>query len=117
MTAKAFVVLAMAAGFHPPQAEALHYFAWRAAGPDRAHWRTSTLDPCAHSWRGEGLFDVSGPLRRRYHRDLGPGCIAADRQVAWFAQIWRVEYPRCATRFAAGDLTALQHGWGDGRRC
>ena len=78
------------------------------------------LNPCARSVFGEGLFDVAGTLRRAYHDEEWPsayasvpGCVAADRQVAFLVRHWRDR--TCRTRFDAGDLTAFRRCWGLGR--
>lgn len=78
--------------------------------------RGSQFQPCAHSWRGESLLDVAGPMRKRFHVDLGPGCISVERQIAWLAVNWPKLYPECRAKFDAGDLTAFQRCWGDGAR-
>ena len=107
MTAATLIGMLMVAGFGHPQAVAIERYMEREAGPE--------LDACANSWMGEGLVGVAGEMRRAYHRDLGPGCQSAERQVMWLAREWPRRYPFCAARFAAGDLSAWQRCWGEGR--
>ena len=110
MTAPALIALLLAAGFAKPQAQAIATYSQTQAGVDQ-----DTLDPCARSWMGDGLFGLTQDLRRELHREAGTkGCVSADQQVAYVARVWPEYYPRCAARFAAGDLRAFRKCFGLG---
>jgi len=107
MTAPALIALLMAVGFGKPQAEAIAVYSHSQSGLE--------LDPCASSWMGDGLFGLTRQLRRDLHREAGtPGCVAPEQQVAFIARAWPQYYPRCAARFAGGDLRAFQKCFGLG---
>jgi hypothetical protein len=107
MTAPALIALLMAVGFGKPQAEAIAVYSHSQSG--------SELDPCASSWMGDGLFGLTQQLRYDLHRQAGtPGCVAPEQQVAFVAHAWPQYYPRCAARFAAGDLRAFSRCFGLG---
>lgn len=116
MTGPALSLMLLAAGYSPPQAQAILSYSWQE----------SRFDPCASSWRGEGLFGVSRTLRgelRRYSLSKRTqavagsrkDCIPAEVQVAYLAEAFPRHYPACAKRFAQGDLTAFRRCWGEGR--
>ena len=111
MTAPALIALLIGAGFAQPQAEAIAaYSKTQAAGVAE-----SDMDPCATSWMGDGLFGLTQQLRRDLHREAGTrGCVSPERQVAFVARVWPQYYPRCAARFAAGDLRAFSRCFGLG---
>lgn len=107
MTEAVLLSLLLNAGFAAPQAGAV--LAYAAI--------ESRLDPCASSRLGDGLFGVTGDLRRTEHREAGAaGCVAPEFQVGFMARQWPRRYPECARRFAAGDLAAFRRCWGKGRR-
>jgi len=110
MTAPALIALLIAAGFAQPQAQAIAVYSQSQAGLD-----PDTMDPCARSWMGDGLFGLTQQLRRDLHREAGTnGCVPAEQQVAFVARVWPHYYPRCAARFAAGDLRAFRRCFGLG---
>lgn len=115
MTVAAALFLLANAGFAEPQAhEIARYFSQATHGPGKVTAETQ-LNPCAASRYGEGLVDVTGQLRKQLHRDTGiSGCVPGDAQIAWLAHAWPTLCPRMAAKFAAGDLTAFQRGWGYG---
>jgi hypothetical protein len=113
MTAPALIALLVAVGFSEPQAVAIEAYSHSQSGVDQAGERL--LDPCAKSWMGDGLFGLTQQLRRDLHEEAGTnGCVAPAMQVAFVAQAWPKYYPRCAARFAAGDLRAFQKCFGLG---
>ena len=77
-------------------------------------FRGSRFDPCAYSHLGESLLDVAGPMRKRFHAELGPGCISIERQIAWLAGTWPKLYPVCREKFDHGDMKAFDRCWGRG---
>lgn len=110
MTAPALIALLMGVGFGQPQAAAIAAYSQTQAGtyPDQ-------MDPCASSWMGDGLFGLTQRLRRDLHREAGtPGCVPATQQVSFVARVWPQYYPRCAARFAAGELHAFRRCFGLG---
>jgi hypothetical protein len=110
MTAPTLIALLIGAGFAQPQAEAIALYSQTQAGVDRY-----TLDPCATSWMGDGLFGLTRELRRDLHREAGTqGCVPAAQQVQFVARVWPQIYPRCAERFASGDLRAFRRCFGLG---
>lgn len=110
MTAPALIALLISVGFAQPQAEAIAVYSQSQAGLDRYQ-----MDPCARSWMGDGLFGLTQQLRRDLHREAGtPGCVPAEEQVNFVARVWPQIYPRCAARFAAGDLRAFSRCFGLG---
>jgi hypothetical protein len=107
MTAPALIALLIGAGFAQPQAEAIAVYSNSQSGQQ--------LDPCASSWMGDGLFGLTRQLRRDLHRQAGTqGCVPAQQQVQFVAHVWPQYYPRCAARFAAGDLRAFSRCFGLG---
>lgn len=104
ITASALFGMLMASGiFQPPQAAAVVKFA-----------AVNHYEPCAASRLGEGLFDVSGVLRRQMHAETGyAGCVPAGMQVAFMVNHWR--QMKCRRRFDAGDLHVFHECWGLGR--
>ena len=107
MTAPALIALLVAAGFAPPQAQAIAVYTQSQAGEQ--------MDPCARSWMGDGLFGLTRQLRRDLHREAGtPGCVPPEQQVAFVARVWPQYYPHCAARFANGDLRAFARCFGLG---
>src|SRR5580700_5063649 len=110
MTAPALIALLIGAGFAQPQAEAIAIYSQTQAGSDQ-----DTVDPCATSWMGDGLFGLTRQLRRDLHREAGTyGCVSAEQQVQFVARVWPQYYPNCAARFAAGDLRAFRRCFGLG---
>jgi len=111
MTAPALIALLIGAGFAQPQARAIAaYSQTQAAGSEQEE-----MDPCATSWMGDGLFGLTRQLRRDLHREAGTnGCVRPEQQVAFVARVWPQYYPRCASRFAAGDLRAFARCFGLG---
>ena len=110
MTAPALIALLIGAGFAQPQARAIAVYSQTQAGVDQEE-----MDPCARSWMGDGLFGLTQDLRRQLHREAGTkGCVAPEAQVAFVARVWPQYYPRCAARFAAGDLKAFRRCFGLG---
>jgi len=110
MTAPALIALLMGAGFAHPQAAAIAVYSQSQAGVDH-----ETMDPCAQSWMGDGLFGLTRQLRRDLHREAGTqGCVSAEQQVAFVAKVWPQYYPHCAERFANGDLRAFRRCFGLG---
>jgi hypothetical protein len=110
MTAPTLIALLIGAGFAQPQAAAIAAYSQTQAGVDETQ-----MDPCATSWMGDGLFGLTQQLRRDLHREAGTkGCVSAERQVAYVARVWPQYYPRCAARFAAGDLRAFHKCFGLG---
>src|SRR5215472_15054442 len=108
MTAPALIALLIGAGFAQPQAAAIAAYSKTQAGVDEEQ-----MDPCATSWMGDGLFGLTQQLRRDLHREAGTkGCVSAEQQVAYVARVWPQYYPRCAARFAAGDLRAFHKCFG-----
>jgi len=78
-----------------------------------------TLDPCAYARTGEGLFGVTGVLRRELHYEtnvpLGR-CVPPERQISFFLREFPRRYPECAAAFFAGrDMGAVSRCWGKGR--
>ncbi len=107
MTAPALIALLIGAGFAQPQAQAIMAYSKTQAGP--------SIDPCASSWMGDGLFGLTRQLRRDLHHEAGTsGCVPAREQVAFVARVWPEYYPHCAERFAAGDLKAFRRCFGLG---
>lgn len=104
ITASALLSMLLATGaFQKPQAEAVVQFA-----------AMNHYQPCAASWRGEGLFDVSGTLRRQMHAETGyAGCVPSGLQVAFMVEHWRTM--KCRHRFDVGDLAVFRECWGLGR--
>lgn len=135
MTAAALSLMLLTAGYPPAQADAVHAFMCRATCSDRnpAHRLTADLNPCANSRLGEGLVDATRGLRRELHRYAagiasGPvsavrraerpnagSCVPPEIQIAFLKEAFPRHYPRAAARFAAGDLSAFQSAWGNGR--
>jgi hypothetical protein len=114
MTAPALIALLLAVGFAKPQAEAIEAYSYSQSGVDQDGERR-LLDPCATSWMGDGLFGLTQQLRRALHQEAGTqGCVAPEAQVAFVAHVWPQYYPRCAGRFAAGDLRAFRRCFGLG---
>jgi hypothetical protein len=110
MTAPVLIALLIAAGFGQPQAKAIAAYSQTQAGVEQ-----DKMDPCARSWMGDGLFGLTQQLRRDLHREAGTqGCVAPEQQVAFVARVWPQLYPRCAVRFAAGDLQAFRKCFGLG---
>jgi hypothetical protein len=110
MTAPALIALLIGAGFAQPQAEAIAAYSLTQARIDEEE-----MDPCATSWMGDGLFGLTQRLRRDLHAEAGTkGCVSAEQQVAFVARVWPQYYPRCAVRFAAGDLRAFRKCFGLG---
>ena len=110
MTAPALIALLIGAGFAQPQAQAIAAYSLTQAGLDETR-----MDPCATSWMGDGLFGLTQQLRRDLHREAGTwGCVPAEQQVNFVARVWPRYYPRCAARFAAGDLRAFHRCFGLG---
>jgi hypothetical protein len=113
MTAPALIALLIAVGFEPLQAAAIEDYSHSQSGVDE--YGEERLDPCAKSWMGDGLFGLTQQLRRDLHREAGtPGCVPPAAQVQFIAHAWPEHYPRCAARFAAGDLNAFQRCFGLG---
>lgn len=108
MTISAGALIAMLLGtgvFELPQAQAVVAYAQRESG----------LDPCAKSWMGEGLFGLSGKLRREQHDEAGmSGCVPVEHQIEFMVAKWSER--ACRVRFDAGDLSAFQRCWGRGRQ-
>jgi hypothetical protein len=110
MTAPALIALLIGAGFAQAQAEAITDYSQSQAGLNQ-----DQMDPCARSWMGDGLFGLTQTLRRDLHREAGTnGCVPAEAQVQFVARVWPEHYPRCAARFAAGDLLAFRRCFGLG---
>jgi hypothetical protein len=110
MTAPALIALLIGVGFAQPQAEAIAVYSLSQAGLDQEE-----MDPCAKSWMGDGLFGLTQRLRRDLHREAGTtGCVPPEAQVSFVARVWPQYYPRCAARFAAGDLRAFRRCFGLG---
>ena len=128
MTVATALLMLAQAGFAEPQAhEIARYFARATNGPGAVAAET-ILDPCANSRLGEGLVDVTGTLRgelRRFATGFGMqsrapahpsvSCVPAEVQIAFLAYAFPLHYPECAARFEAGDLSAFQRCWGEGR--
>jgi hypothetical protein len=113
MTAPALIALLIAVGFGEQQATAIEAYSHSQAGVDQDGERR--LDPCASSWMGDGLFGLTRQLRRELHAEAGTnGCVPAAAQVSFVAHAWPEYYPRCAARFAAGDLRAFRRCFGLG---
>jgi hypothetical protein len=109
VTAAALTALLLTA-WPAPQAAEIHRYMVDATGKQ--------LDHCARSRTGEGLVDATGALRRELHEFSGlpaTTCVPAADQVRYLAVAFPRHYPKCALRFAAGDLAAFRRCWGWGR--
>ena len=117
-TVATVIALAIAAGFAPPQAEAISHFAYTATHLGTHYSFDAELDECASSWRGEGLVDATGGLRKRLHADTGyAGCVPAAVQIEWLARTWPALCPHSANLFNAGKLDEFRSAWGRGVGC
>lgn len=131
MTVTQVIALAMQLGWAHPQAEAVARYAWNATHLGRTFSLDAALDPCASSWRGEGLVDATGILRGELHRfatvpgepvaraptprAISGACVPAKDQLAFLKDAFARHYPECSILFDRGDLGALQRCWGNGR--
>lgn len=128
LAAAAWIAMLVGSGFGERQAAAIARFSAVESSPERGAFHLSMpLDPCAHSWRGEGLLGVTQRLRWELHEFAGAAdldhltfdvprgaCVSASMQAAYLAQAFPRHYPVCAAEFARGDLGAFKRCWGEG---
>lgn len=113
LSAPALIALLVAAGFAEPQAKAIELYSHSQAGVDADGERL--LDPCANSWMGYGLFGLTRGLRRALYQEAGTsGCVPPEIQVQFISHAFPEHYPRCAAKFAEGDLRAFHKCFGLG---